>query len=85
MSYYKVAQFKATSGNECKLKIYPVQPDRRQPIDCSWETSASKRDVAECNQWFLDTNPHLDAVGSTVIEDEEIRQAVIKSYLAGSN
>lgn len=92
---YKIREFTATSGNECRLKIYPIQPSGQQPVDASWEDSPSHEDMVECDRWYAanvapqcaaEANRKLAGfMASTHIEDPNLRDAAIKSMLSDSN
>lgn len=49
---YKVHEFRASSGNTCRLKVYPIQANGNQPVDCAWATTPSDPDKLECDMWY---------------------------------
>lgn len=92
---YKVREFTAKSGNECRLKIYPIQPDGRQPIDATWEELPTVDDMTECDAWYADVvmpneaalvnRQHAGFVLSRLVQDADERERNIAAQVGGSN
>lgn len=94
MSHYRIREFTATSGNHCRLKVYPIQPNGNVPVDVSWDKPGTGADIDECNAWFEQTmGPQLSSEAgrpfaglfSFEIEDSDERRAFLRSLLHGSN
>ena len=53
--YNRIYEFTASSGNDCRLKVWPVFPDGTQPVEGTWERDASLDDVKEFEEWYKAT------------------------------
>lgn len=82
---YKIREFKASSGNCARIKIFPVQPNCTMPVDVTWDDDASEADISECNEWFLLNHPECPFLYSAYVQDEDLRQNLLRSQLSGSN
>lgn len=52
---YDNKSFTATSGNECRLRIHPVQRNGEQEVSLAWDRDATAADMQEVDQWFQET------------------------------
>ena len=80
---YHIREFTASSGNTCRLKVFAVQPSGARPVDAEWSSAASAADIDECNQWAA--GEFACPVGWCKIEDDDLRERVLRSLMAGSN
>lgn len=52
---YHIREFSAKSGNNVRLKVWPVHPDGQQPVEGEWRNNPNHIDIKEFDDWFRRT------------------------------
>lgn len=52
---YHVREFSAKSGNQLRVKVWPVLPNGQQPVEGDWMKDPDHIDMKEFDEWFRRT------------------------------